>query len=196
MSYTETTSNSNLLLLLSEYCTTKYAQRVLSARSMLGVASRVIKMRGSAHKSLRPKAVTIQNPTGTYASSRPPEKNGGYDGKGTRFAWLHIQQAYASVIISTILMACGSPPQSLRVSARFDFIGLPACMCVRGRQGERRRKVDKAPSAVSTCSYHCSPAHSRAPGRCISPASDESLAKSDRASGHATALQKQRQTSA
>ncbi|EHK43037.1 hypothetical protein TRIATDRAFT_86119 [Trichoderma atroviride IMI 206040] len=28
-----------------------------------------------------------------------------------------------------------------------------ACMCVRGRQGKRRRRVEKAPSAVSTYSY-------------------------------------------
>lgn len=51
-------------------------------------------------------------------------------------------------------------------------------MCVRGRQGERRRKVEKAPCAVSTCSYRCSPAQTaaeRLAARCISPTSDESL---------------------
>lgn len=94
-------------------------------------------MRGSAHKSLRVNAVTIQNPTGIYASSRPPEKNGGCDGKGTRFAWLHLQQTYASVIISPLLMSCGSPPQSLRVSARFDCIGLHV------REGKARREAEK-----------------------------------------------------
>jgi hypothetical protein len=122
--------------LIREFCI-MYAQRVPSARSMFGVASQAIKMRGSAHNSLRVNAVTIQNPTGTSASSRPPEKNGGYDGKGTRFAWLHIQQTHASVIISTLLMSCGSPPQSLRVSARFDCIGLHVC------EGKARREAEK-----------------------------------------------------
>lgn len=161
---------------------------------MLRVASQVINDEGFRSQLSRAKTVTIQNPTGTYASSRPPGSDGGYDGKGTRFAWLHIQQTCTSVMISTLLMSCGSPPQSLRVSARFDCIRLHEC--VRGRRGEKRREDRKAPSALSNCSYHCPPARCRAPCRCISPTSDESPAKGDRDSGHATALQKQRQTSA
>lgn len=44
---------------------------------------------------------------------------------------------YASVIISPLLMSCGSPPQSLSVSARFDCIGLHV------REGKARREAEK-----------------------------------------------------
>lgn len=134
---------------------------------MLSVANQVIKDEGFRSQLSRAKTVTIQDPTGTYASSRPPGRDGGYDGKGTRFAWLHIQQTCTSVMISTLLMSCGSPPQSLRVSARFDCIRLHEC--VRGRRGEKRREDEKAPPALSNCSYHCPPARSRPPCCCISP---------------------------